>query len=77
MRKYDRLERYLSGTANSPLKLAFRVIEEIIRGALPQSARTHRAWWANDRTHVQALAWMTAHLRVAVVDLRGETVTFV
>lgn len=30
MRKYDRLERYLSGTANSPLKLAFRGIEEII-----------------------------------------------
>jgi len=33
-------------------------IEELLGGPLPDAARRHRPWWANDLSHVQATAWL-------------------
>jgi hypothetical protein len=73
--KYGPLGRYLAGAGRST-QLRFGEIEEVLGFALPASARTYQAWWANDPHHVQAKAWLSAHARSGQVDLRGETVTF-
>ena len=33
-------------------------------------------WWANDKTHSQARAWIGAGWKVAAVNIEAETVTF-
>ena len=45
-------------------------------GGLPASARIHRAWWGNDRSHVQAKAWLAVNRSVGDVDLREAVVRF-
>lgn len=62
--------------SRSRVELQFGEIESMLGAALPASARKHRAWWANDVTHVQALAWLGAGWRVVLVDLSGERVGF-
>jgi hypothetical protein len=62
--------------ATGPVRLSFSDIEAVV-GQLPASAREHRPWWANDKTHSQASAWLEAGYRVAQVDLPGEVVWFV
>jgi hypothetical protein len=58
-----------------PLTLAFSEIDDLV-GGLPASARKYRAWWANDRSHSQARAWLGCGRQVANVDLARATVTF-
>lgn len=53
--------------------LSFDEIERIIDGDLPESARRHRAWWANTASHAQAQAWLAAGWKVDAVDF-GENV---
>lgn len=43
---------------------------------LPLSARDHRPWWANDRSHSQARAWMEAGWKTTNVDMAAETLVF-
>ncbi|MFN3975382.1 MAG: leucine--tRNA ligase [Dehalococcoidia bacterium] len=45
-------------------------------GRLPPSSRRYRAWWANDRRHVQARAWLDAGWRVVGVDQGKGVVTY-
>jgi len=63
-------------TTNDHVRLSFSDIEAVV-GQLPVSARKHRPWWANDKTHSQASAWLDVGYRVAQVDLPGEVAWFV
>jgi hypothetical protein len=67
MAKYDPLERHLRNSNQRPLTMTFANIQQIIGANLPQSAYDWRPWWANDRSHVQARAWMNAGYAVNVV----------
>jgi hypothetical protein len=57
-------------------RLTFEDIEGIIGGALPPSAHQHRAWWANDPSHVHAKQWLDAGWRVAQVSAAEQRVIF-
>ena len=74
MAKYDGLARHLRASVGT-VRMTFSEIEAL-SGPLPRSAKTYRAWWANDHTHVQASAWLSAGLNVGSVDLIRETVVF-
>lgn len=74
MAKDDALAQHLR-TAPTPCHMTFAQIEELV-GGLPPSARTYREWWANDRTHVQSQAWMSADRSVGDVNMGRETVRF-
>lgn len=52
--RYVPLRDYLANRDDHEVKLSFAQIEELV-GPLPDSARSHRAWWSNS-SHV-ARAW--------------------
>ena len=74
--KYAPLHRHLSNLDGWEWSTTFHEIERIIDADLPDSAHTYREWWANDRTHTQAIAWMTAGWELVSVDLSREAVLF-
>ena len=80
MGMYDPLRDYLAGQPGDSCTLTFGDVEEIIRRALPSSARgtnNYKSWWANDKTHVQAASWMRAGWRTAgSPDLEAERIRF-
>lgn len=77
MGKYYTLGRYLSGLKSELKTLSFGEVEEILGFSFPVSARTHRPWWANDETHVQAVdGWLSVGWKAESVDLATEMVTF-
>ncbi|MBC7190232.1 GIY-YIG nuclease family protein [Candidatus Aerophobetes bacterium] len=75
MGKYSKLEQYLRESNRDVEILDFNEIEKILGFTLPNSAYTYRAWWANDRTHTHANAWLNAGWKVDSVIL-GQSVTF-
>ncbi len=76
--KYVPLARHLLNAqlTSQNIKLSFHEIEGILQTSLPRSAQKHRAWWANDPSHVQAAAWLSMGWRIANVDLQDEVVIF-
>lgn len=59
------------------LTLTFDEVEKIIGMSLPDSAREHRSWWANDSvSHVQSQQWLAAGWRVATVNMTDGIITF-
>lgn len=74
MRKMEPLYRHLRDMASDQWRPTFYAIEQIIGTKLPNSARTHAAWWSNDATPGrQSWAWLDAGFRTAEVNLsRGE-----
>ena len=77
--KYEPLERHLRGLdRSSDHTLTFAKIESILGGALPNSARNHPAWWANQRGpgHSQTHSWMNAGWHSGKLDLKAGRVTF-
>jgi len=55
----------------------FGQVESVIGDRLPNSAREHRSWWANDSTsHPQSREWLDVGWRVSTVNLLAETVVF-
>ena len=72
--KYEPLSRHIRA-ATRPISMTFDQISRLV-GGLPPSARRHAAWWANDKTHVQAKAWLDLGLRVQEVDLERQVVHF-
>lgn len=75
--KYQALQDYLNRSERSPITLTFAEIESLIGSTLPDSARTHRAWWSNrSKGALQASAWMQAGYTVKALDLASEQVTF-
>jgi hypothetical protein len=77
MKKYQALGLHLATCRDELVKFDFDRIEEVLGFQLPESARMYRAWWANDRTHVQALhGWLSSHWMVEHVDLKERFVIF-
>ena len=76
MPKYQPLADHLRAIAGNACRLRFVDIERVIGGPLPASAREHRSWWGNDRTHSQARAWMQAGFRAAPSPIGIEPVVF-
>src|SRR5262249_42535306 len=58
--------------------LTFSDIERLIGDQrLPESAKKHRAWWANDTvSHAHSQLWLDAGWRVAGLSMTDERVTF-
>ncbi|HET8684309.1 MAG TPA: hypothetical protein VFM54_20895, partial [Micromonosporaceae bacterium] len=74
MGKYDPLRDYLARQAADEVRMTFAEVERLV-GGLPDSARVHRAWWAND-SKVEALAWREAGWHVSAVNQSAEVVVF-
>ncbi len=77
--KYGPLHAWLlkQPAAIDQATLSFEQIEGILGDLLPDSARTHRSWWANDTTgHLHARAWLGAGWRVQDFDLNQGYVSF-
>jgi hypothetical protein len=83
MGKYDNLTRWLERQPNDRVELTFEDIEDEdkIGVNLPDSARHHREWWANEvdpkTRHFQCRAWTKAGWMVETVDTVKEVVVFV
>lgn len=78
-RKYNDLSLFLQKVPMrvKEVEMSFSDIEGIISQQLPQFARQHRTWWANDpETHLHAQAWLDAGWRVASINLNEEKVKF-
>lgn len=74
--KYRRLYAHLCSLAASEWRASFREIEDVLGFELPDSARLHRPWWANQSPgggHSQALAWGAAGWETREVDMEAET----
>jgi DNA-binding transcriptional regulator YiaG len=75
--KYQPLLEFLRNSNQDEVTLTFAEIEALMNDALPDSARSKRAWWSNrSKGALQASAWMKAGYRVENVDLDGQRVTF-
>lgn len=72
--KYDPLKRYLRDlpAKTGEITLTFEEASEILGFDLPKSARTYRAWWANQRNTTrrpQVEAWSATGFSVTEVNL--------
>ena len=78
MAKYDPLRRHLEAQAKAEILMDFREIEQLLGSKLPPSARTHRAWWANEQSgsHVHCRSWLDAGYSTDLIDFLRERVTF-
>jgi hypothetical protein len=70
----DHREDYLASSTGSRIRMTFAEVEDLV-GRLPDSARLHRAWWANG-SNVEAQAWREAGWRVDSVNQAAEEVIF-
>ena len=77
MRKYRPLGDYLVKQHEVTVSLTFQQIERILGFALPPSAYTHRAWWANSLSHPQAGSWLNVGWKVSKVNMEKKTVLLV
>jgi len=78
--KYEPLYSHLKTISEKEWETSFEEIETILGFPLPDSARIHRPWWANQGVkgnHSHALAWEMAGRKTASVDLNEETLSFV
>lgn len=74
--KYGPLFDFLRAADDVEVTVDFQAIEEILGEPLPSSAANHRAWWANDLSHTQGNAWLSAGWKVDSVDLLSKRVIF-
>jgi hypothetical protein len=75
--KYEQLELYLRAfpAKTGEVTLSFAEIERILGAPLPASAKSHRAWWGNQKeskTRPQAHAWLSAGFQVDAVNQGGS-----
>lgn len=78
--KYAPLYRYLTRLAGHEWRTTFAEIEKILGFQLPDSARIHRPWWANQGEqggHSHALAWEMAGWKTSQVKMADERLVFV
>jgi hypothetical protein len=71
--KYEPLEIYLRAVpaGTKQVTLSFAEIERILGAPLPASAKSHRAWWGNQKdskTRPQAHSWLSAGFVVDTVN---------
>ncbi len=77
--KYAPLYNHLMKLDQSEWPTTFADIEAVLGFSLPNSARIHRPWWANQGEsggHSHALAWQMAGWKTSQVDLAAERVVF-
>jgi hypothetical protein len=75
MSKYAPLNEHLLGCCQERVSMTFLELEQVLGFALPESAHTYGAWWANGG-HCEAHAWLGAGYKVERVDIPATTVTF-
>lgn len=75
MSKYLPLSKYLFKNNYTHIELTFKKIEEILGFALPQSAYSYSAWWANTG-HKHALTWTDVGYIVENINFSTGTVNF-
>ena len=76
MEKYEPLKNYLKKVTDSSIALSFEQMEDIIGSPLPESARKHRAYFSNTRTHSISVAWLDAGFYVENIDYSRGIVSF-
>jgi hypothetical protein len=77
--KYAPLFDHLEKLGRSEWAATFVEIEVILGFSLPDSARIHRPWWANQGErggHSHALAWEMAGWKTTQVDMVNERLVF-
>jgi hypothetical protein len=76
--KYRPLYDHLVASPLDRWDATFRDIEAVLGFALPNSARNHQAWWANETagSHSHARAWLAAGFATSRLRLDSERVTF-
>ena len=76
--KYAALFRHLCAIETNRWRATFADIESLLGFTLPDSARVHRPWWANQTNggHSHALAWQAAGWKTSGVDLLAESLVF-
>lgn len=73
--KYVSLTRYLDAQEGGYVPMTFENIEDVLGFELPESARRHQAWWANQgRGH--SLSWLSAGYGVTALSVDEERLTF-
>lgn len=73
--KYENLFHTLKSCNNKEITLTYSEIEALLGFELPPSAYKYQPWWANDKSHSQAKAWLNANWKVVHVNL-GKSVKF-
>ena len=74
--KYRKLTDHLLSVDEYSHFMSFDQIEEVLGFSLPQSARDHQAWWAN-QLKGQSLAWLRAGFKTSGVVVDEERLTFI
>jgi hypothetical protein len=78
--KYAPLYRHLAKWRGKEWRVTFEEVEKLLGFTLPNSARVHRPWWANQGEkggHSHALAWEMAGWKTTQVEMAKEQVVFV
>ena len=75
-KKYRFLSDYLCESNQARIKLCYADFENILKFKLPDSAATHRAFWANTTSHSIALSWLSVNYSVVEVDLENRYIVF-
>lgn len=75
-KKYRFLSDYLHQSNSPRVKLSYREIEDILKFRLPDSAATHRAFWANTTSHSIALSWLSVNYSVVEANLEEKYIIF-
>ena len=76
-KKYRPLSEAILAKSGSKVVFSFSEIEDVLGFMLPASARNHRAFWANTKTHSIASSWMSVGYETMDVDIENEKVTFI
>ena len=77
--KYAPLHEHLLTLRGREWRTNFAKLEKVLGFSLPNSARIHRPWWANQGQsggHSHAQAWQMAGWKTAEVRLDDETLVF-
>lgn len=75
-KKYRFLSDYLHESNQVRIKLSYSEIEDILKFKLPDSALTHRTFWANTTSHSIALSWLSVNYEVVEANLEERYVVF-
>lgn len=76
-KKYRPLSEAILADGGNKVTFSFSEMEEILGFSLPPSARNHRAFWANTKSHSIASSWMSIGYETMEVDMENEKVTFI
>ena len=75
-KKYRFLSDYLHESNEPRIKLSYEEIEQILKFKLPDSAITHRTFWANTTSHSIALSWLSVSYEVVEANLEEKYIVF-